>query len=46
MSTESPIVREEESKSRTSRKNKSGLTLTLNRDEFLRDLFKFHESRG
>jgi hypothetical protein len=44
MATESPIVRDDEFRSRQRNKNKSALTLS--KQEFFRDLLKFHESRG
>lgn len=41
---ESPIVKEEEIRTKQSRKNKNGIL--LNREDFFKDLLKFHESRG
>lgn len=38
------VVKEEETKVKPSRKNKNALT--VDRNTFFNDLFKFHESRG
>lgn len=44
MATEFSLAREEESRTRQTKKNKS--LLTLSKHEFFRDLIKFHETRG
>ncbi|XP_070494438.1 AT-rich interactive domain-containing protein 2 isoform X2 [Chironomus tepperi] len=45
MSMESPVVKEEETRSRQTRKNKNSI-LSLTPEQFYKDLLKFHESRG
>lgn len=45
MSFELPMIKEEEIKTRQSRKAKNSI-MTLTRPEFIKDLLKFHESRG
>ncbi|KAG5679395.1 hypothetical protein PVAND_008963 [Polypedilum vanderplanki] len=44
MSFESPVVKEEEFRTKQSRKNKN--SILLSREDFFKDLLKFHESRG
>lgn len=44
MASDSPMIKDEEIKTKQTRKNKT--TLSLSREMFIRDLIKFHESRG
>ncbi|KAL7046948.1 hypothetical protein ACKWTF_002752 [Chironomus riparius] len=45
MSVESPVVKEEETRTKQTRKNKNSI-LSLTPEQFYKDLLKFHESRG